>query len=121
VETWQPAKKTYVKADHWTGPLQILGWKAANANGEGRTELKSYLHYLAAHPATAKRLATRLCQRFVADKPSDEIVAAVAKAYTDSGTSRPPCERWSSTRTSSTAPRAWCARPARTPSRPIGR
>jgi uncharacterized protein (DUF1800 family) len=87
VETWQPAKKTYVTADHYTGPLHILGWKAANANGEGRTELRSYLHYLAAHPATAQRLATRLCQRFVADKPSDEIVAAVAKAYTDSGTS----------------------------------
>ena len=87
VETWQPAKKTYNPADHWTGPVQVLGWKATNSNGEGRPELRAYLSYLAAHPATAKRLATRLCQRFVSDQPSAEIVRAVAKAYTDSGTS----------------------------------
>ena len=87
VETWQPAKKTYNPADHWTGPVQVLGWKATNSNGEGRPELRAYLRYLAAHPATAKRLATRLCQRFVSDQPSAEIVRAVAKAYTDSGTS----------------------------------
>ena len=114
VETWQPAKKTYVKADHWTGPVQVLGWKAANANGDGRPGANSYLHYLAAHPATAKRLATRLCQRFVSDQPSAAIVAAVAKAYTDSGHQhqRRVCGRWSSTRTSPTAPSARCGSPA---------
>ena len=30
VETWEPAKRTYNPADHWTGPVQVLGWKATN-------------------------------------------------------------------------------------------
>ena len=42
-----------------------LGFKAANANGDGRPELKSYLRYLAKHPATADRLATRLSTRVI--------------------------------------------------------
>jgi hypothetical protein len=45
-----------------------------------------YLRYLAHHPATATRIATKLCRHFVADQPSDDLVAAVAKAFTDSGT-----------------------------------
>jgi hypothetical protein len=48
--------------------------------------MRRYLRYLAAHPATANRLAKRLCQRFVSDTPSASIVRAVARAYTRSGT-----------------------------------
>ena len=88
VETWQPAKKTYNPADHYTGPVQVLGWKATNANGEGRPEL-IVLPALpreapgdgqaAGHPALP---AVRL-------RPARRrsIVAAVAKAYLKSGTS----------------------------------
>ena len=86
VEIWQTVKQTYRPAEHWTGPIHVLGFKAANANGDGRPELKAYLRYLAKHPATARRLATRLCQRFVSDQPSASIVDAVAQAYTASDT-----------------------------------
>jgi hypothetical protein len=48
--------------------------------------VQAYLKYLANHPATAKRLATRLIQYFCTDSPSDSYVQTVAKRYLDSGT-----------------------------------
>jgi uncharacterized protein (DUF1800 family) len=86
VETWLPAKRTYHPDRHWTGRVSVLGFTSANADPDGRSLMRRYLHYLATHPATANRLAKRLCQRFVSDTPSDGIVRAVAHAYTKSGT-----------------------------------
>jgi uncharacterized protein (DUF1800 family) len=86
VETWQPAAQVYHPDRHWTGPVKVLGFKSSNSDRDGRALMRRYLRYLAAHPATATRLARRLCQRFVSDTPSASIVRGVARAYTKSGT-----------------------------------
>jgi uncharacterized protein (DUF1800 family) len=86
VETWLPAKQTYYPDRHWTGRVSVLGFTSSNTNTDGRPLMRRYLRYLAAHPATAKRLAKRLCQRFVSDTPSASIIRGVANAYTKSGT-----------------------------------
>jgi uncharacterized protein (DUF1800 family) len=86
VETWLPAKQTYHPDRHWTGRVSVLGFSSANTDRDGRPLMRRYLRYLASHPATAHRLAKRLCQRFVSDTPSAGIVRAVAHAYTKSGT-----------------------------------
>ncbi len=86
VETWLPAAHTYYPDRHWTGPVKVLGFTSSNSDRDGRPLMRRYLRYLAAHPATANRLAKRLCQRFVSDTPSASIVRAVARAYTKSGT-----------------------------------
>ena len=87
IEPWQSTKRTYRPGDHYVGPVNVLGFHDANADPDGRAVAKRYLRYLAKHPATAKRIATRLAQRFVSDNPSSDLVAAAAHAYTTSGTS----------------------------------
>ena len=86
VETWQPAAQVYHPERHWTGNVKVLGFRSSNKNADGRPLARRYLRYLAAHPATANRLALRLAQRFVSDTPSPSLVRAVARAYTRSGT-----------------------------------
>jgi hypothetical protein len=76
----------YDSARHTTGAVSVLGFSDPNAAPEGQSLTVAYLKYLAHHPATATRIATKLCRHFVADEPSDALVAAVAKAFTDSGT-----------------------------------
>jgi len=66
---------------HWTGPLQILGWSNANSAADGRPAVESLLLYLARHPKTAERIATRLVQRFISDDPSPGLVARLAATY----------------------------------------
>jgi hypothetical protein len=46
----------------------------------------AYLKYLANHPATARRIATKLAIQFVSDSPSDGLVNTLADVYTSSGT-----------------------------------
>lgn len=76
----------YNPSAHSTGPVQVLGFSSANSDPDGRPVVEAYLKYLARHPATAKRLATRLIQYFCTDNPSTSYVQAVATAYLDSGT-----------------------------------
>jgi hypothetical protein len=72
---------------HATGAVQILGFSHANTSAPGGEKAgDDFLRYLAAHPYTATRLAQKLCVRFVSDTPSSGLVAAVAKAYSDSHT-----------------------------------
>jgi len=66
---------------HWTGPINILGWSNANSSTDGRPAVESLLLYLARHPKTAERIATRLVQRFVSDAPSPALVARLATTY----------------------------------------
>lgn len=74
---------------HWTGRVRILGFDHPNRDADGRPALHALLSYLAGHPATARRIAERLCVRFVSDEPPKAIVDAVASAYSRSGTSIP--------------------------------
>ncbi len=87
VDLYWPSFRAYYDPDaHWTGTIKVLGFKAANRQHDGRAATKKYLRYLAHHPATAKRLARRLCVKFVHDDPSPALVNAVATTFRRSGT-----------------------------------
>lgn len=67
---------------HDDGPKKILGTEFAS--GGGVKDGEKVLDMLAVHPATAKRIATKLCQRFVADEPPAALVERVAKVFLES-------------------------------------
>jgi hypothetical protein len=72
---------------HPTGPVTVLGFVHPNLLPmDGLKGGDALVRYLAAHPYTARRLAQKLCVRFVSDNPSSALVTAVAKAYTDNQT-----------------------------------
>jgi uncharacterized protein (DUF1800 family) len=77
---------SYEPKDHYVGPVSVMDFTHPNAEADGRPVVAAYLDHLARHPATARRLARRLCVRFVSDEPGDRIVTAVAAAYLASDT-----------------------------------
>lgn len=83
----------YDPGRHQTGRVRVVGWTHANSAADGRPALRSLLRHLALHPATARRVATRLCQRFVADSPDRAIVEAVAATYRRTGGDLRACVR----------------------------
>lgn len=83
---WETATGVYDPSRHTTGRVQVLGFGHANAVPDGGRLAEDYLRYLARHPATARRVAGRLCRRFVSDSPSEALVDRVATAYLRSGT-----------------------------------
>lgn len=84
---WTTYNYLYKPSIHGTGAVKILGFSHANSStADGQTGGDALLRYLASHPSTATRLARKLCIRLVSDAPPETLVAAVAKAYTNSGT-----------------------------------
>jgi uncharacterized protein (DUF1800 family) len=53
--------------------------------GGGIEEGERMIHILALHPSTARRIASKLCQRFVADEPPKELVDRVARKFLSTG------------------------------------
>ncbi|MDF2232725.1 DUF1800 domain-containing protein [Albimonas sp. CAU 1670] len=53
--------------------------------GASKQETLRALDMLAAHPATAKHIATKLAIHFVADEPPADLVAALERSFRDSG------------------------------------
>lgn len=91
VDVWWPSFRSFYDTDrHWTGPVKVMGFSHPNSSADGRAAVSAYLRYLAHHPATARRIARRLCVKFVSDTPSASIVETVARAYTASGTAIRP-------------------------------
>jgi uncharacterized protein (DUF1800 family) len=67
---------------HATGPVAVLGFRHANATAAGGESVSlKLLDYLALHPATARRIAHKLCVRFVADDPPTALVDRLAAVY----------------------------------------
>ena len=64
---------------HDVGAKTVLGVRFAP--GGGIDEGERMIHVLAHHPATAHRIAYKLCQRLVADEPPPALVARVAKKF----------------------------------------
>lgn len=90
-DVWWPSFRAFYDPDvHFTGPLKIMGFASLNALPDGRAATLAYLKYLAHHPATARRLARRLCVKFVSDTPSASLVNTVARAYLNNGTAITP-------------------------------
>ncbi|HPU13775.1 MAG TPA: DUF1800 domain-containing protein [Aeromicrobium sp.] len=78
---------------HYVGPVTIMGQTFTNSAADGRAELTRYLNWLAVHPRTAKRIAARLCARFVSDDAPQSVIDAVAQTYLDSDTDIKSCLR----------------------------
>ena len=85
---------TFKPFQHDRGEKVVLGQvidaipKKANAaeiERLGRAELDTVLNIVGLHPATAKFIATKLCQRFIADEPPSEAVSVVAEKFIASG------------------------------------
>jgi hypothetical protein len=91
VDVWWPGFRSfYDPTVHWTGAVKVMGFTHPNTSADGRAATTAYLRYLAHHPATADRIARRLCVKFVSDTPSASIVAAVSQAFTRNRTAIRP-------------------------------
>ena len=72
---WDTGLYEYHDWAHYTGPVTVMGWSHANASEKkGYDVALKYIDYLAHHPSTATRIATKLCQRFVSDVPPPALV-----------------------------------------------
>jgi uncharacterized protein (DUF1800 family) len=79
---WEDTSFTYEPDWHYTGRIRVMNW--TNANGSptgGRQVAHKYLKYLANHRSTARRIAFKLCQRFVSDDPPNGLVDQLADEY----------------------------------------
>jgi uncharacterized protein (DUF1800 family) len=71
----------YVPGLHYTGPLEILGFKASNRSANGEGLIWQFAEYLAHHPATARNVARRLLVHYVSDNPKPGLIDRVAQHY----------------------------------------
>ena len=81
----------YDPARHAGGAVTVLGFHDPNTNGE--TGSLALADHLARHPATARRIAEKLCVRFVADEAPPALVERLAKVYLAGGTAITPVLR----------------------------
>ncbi|HZM00975.1 MAG TPA: DUF1800 domain-containing protein [Planctomycetota bacterium] len=72
----------YIDAVHDQGVKLVLGNVIPAGGGQGDGE--DVLDILAAHPSTARHVATKLCRRFLADDPDQASIDAVAAAFMQS-------------------------------------
>jgi uncharacterized protein (DUF1800 family) len=85
---------TYTAAQHATGAITVLGFSHPNATAAGgEAAAMAFADYLATHPATAQRIATKLCLRFVSDDAPATLVTRLAQVYLDNGTAIVPVLR----------------------------
>jgi uncharacterized protein (DUF1800 family) len=73
----------YSAKDHDDGARTVLGQSLPAGLGQGHGE--RVLDILAGHPATARRIASKLCVRFVSDTPPGALVDTAAAAFSASG------------------------------------
>ncbi len=84
--TMQPREGSgfrFAAALHDEGAKTVLGQSLAA--GRGIDDGEQVLDILAAHPATARRVATRLAQRFVSDTPPAALVERAAARFLATG------------------------------------
>jgi uncharacterized protein (DUF1800 family) len=79
---------------HWMGIVSILGFTDPNALQSGGLAVAyRYFDYLARHPATATRIATKLAIRFVSDTPPASLIESLAAVYLANDTAIAPVLR----------------------------
>ncbi len=96
VEMWRSWDAWYSLEDHWTGPVRVMDFTDDNqprTEAEGRALTRRYTDHLARHPRTAERVARRLAVKLVGDRPSDALVADLARTYLDADTAVVPVLR----------------------------
>ncbi len=98
-----PGDFVFVPQLHQPGDRTIMGRRYASA-GEGQA--KAVLLDLAAHPATATHIATKLARHFTGDVPPPALVERLADAFRTSGGDLPSIYR-----VLIDAPEVWAAKP----------
>ncbi len=63
---------------HDRGMKKVLGQTIQPA---GQKEAEQVIEMLASHPSTAKFISTKLCRRFIADNPPQEIIEKAAQTF----------------------------------------
>jgi uncharacterized protein (DUF1800 family) len=87
---WTSGEFTYRASYHGVGAVSVLGFTSPNASSDGRPVVDAYLDYLARHPATAHRIATKLAVHFVSDAPPASLVNRLAALYLNNDTAITP-------------------------------
>ncbi len=79
--SWLPSTGEFLFFEDWHdhGAKRVLG--EYFPGGQGMAEGLRVLDILAAHPATAKFVATKICRRLIADEPPEAIVEAAAEVF----------------------------------------
>ncbi|MGL5850264.1 MAG: DUF1800 domain-containing protein, partial [Phycicoccus sp.] len=91
---WETGAFRYDPDRHWTGPVQVLGFRHPNTTGSGGMDVgDAYVRYLAQHPRTAQTVARKLAVRFVSDTPPAGLVDRLAEVYLRSGSAILPVLR----------------------------
>lgn len=67
---------------HEPGDRVVIGRRYSQ---QGGSQARAILSDIAAHPATAKHIATKLAQHFAADVPPPALVARLEKSFLESG------------------------------------
>ena len=93
VDMWNTWSAGYNELAHWTGTVRVGSFRDANRSSDGRAVTRRYLHYLAHHPDTAHRIASRLATVFVHDDPPASLVRHLAGVYLSHGTKVRPVLR----------------------------
>jgi len=81
-----PGTFTFDAGQHDDDAKTVLGLEIPPS---GQAEAEQVLEVLAAHPATARRLAFKLARRFIADQPPAALVERLAAVFLESGGSIP--------------------------------
>jgi uncharacterized protein (DUF1800 family) len=92
-KTYSTWEVYYSATDHWTGPVTVQGFTDPNTDPDGRDLTYRYLSYLAQHPATARRIATKLVKTFVSDDVPSTLVDHLAATYLANDTQIKPVLR----------------------------
>jgi len=71
----------YNREDHDRFQKSVLG-TFLPADQRDMRDGEQVLDLLAAHPGTGRHVCRKLCRRFIADNPADEIVASAAEIFT---------------------------------------
>jgi uncharacterized protein (DUF1800 family) len=79
-----PRTGNFTYIEHWHDPYQkrVLGVEFDSHLGP-MEDGRNVLDLVAFHPATARHVVMRLCKRFVADAPPDELVTTATQLFVD--------------------------------------
>jgi hypothetical protein len=88
--TWEAS---YIPGDHSLGPVRVMDFTDPNTDPDGREVTRRFVSYLAHHPLTARRMATKLVVKFVRDEAPASLVDRLAQTYLDNDTAILPVLR----------------------------
>ena len=101
----QAGGASFVRFAHEPGARRIMGKRYAQ---QGPEQALAILDELAAHPATARHVATKFARHFAGDAPPDSLVTRLERDFVETGGNL-----GSLTRTLITSPEAWIPEPVK--------